>query len=64
MPEEDAGVYQTLGGFAIMQFERIPHSGDHFDWGGLRFEVMDMDYNRVDKLLITPLKRPDRGRSR
>lgn len=58
MPDEDAGVYQTLGGFAMTQFERIPRSGDHFDWGGLRFEVVDMDYNRVDKLLITPL-RPD-----
>jgi putative hemolysin len=58
MPDEDAGVYQTLGGFAMTQFERIPHSGDHFDWGNLRFEVVDMDYNRVDKLLITPL-RPD-----
>lgn len=58
MPNEDAGVYQTLGGFAMTQFERIPHSGDHFDWGNLRFEVVDMDYNRVDKLLITPL-RPD-----
>lgn len=58
MPDEDAGLYQTLGGFAMTQFERIPHSGDHFDWGDLRFEVVDMDYNRVDKLLITPL-RPD-----
>lgn len=59
MPDEDAGVYQTLGGFAMTQFERIPHSGDHFEWGDLRFEVVDMDSNRVDKLLITPLNRPD-----
>jgi len=59
MPEEDAGVYQTLGGFAMTQFERIPSSGDHFEWGDLRFEVVDMDSNRVDKLLITPLNRPD-----
>ena len=60
LPEEDGGLYQTLGGFVIIHFERIPSSGEHFDWGDLRFEVMDMDYNRVDKLLVAPLKRsPD-----
>ncbi|HRW83645.1 MAG TPA: hemolysin family protein, partial [Methanothrix sp.] len=46
LPEEDGGLYQTLGGFVIIYFERIPSSGDHFDWGDLRFEVVDMDYNR------------------
>jgi len=59
LPEEDGGLYQTLGGFVIIHFERIPSSGDHFDWGDLRFEVMDMDYNRVDKLLVTPLRRTE-----
>ncbi len=63
LPEEDGGLYQTLGGFVIIYFERIPSSGDHFDWGDLRFEVVDMDYNRVDKLLVAPLKRsPDEKR--
>lgn len=59
MPEEEGGLYQTLGGFVTKQFERIPSSGDHFDWGDLRFEVVDMDYNRVDKLLVVPKKRSD-----
>jgi putative hemolysin len=59
LPEEDGGLYQTLGGFVIIHFERIPSSGDHFDWGDLRFEVVDMDNNRVDKLLVTP--RSDAG---
>ncbi len=54
LPEEDGGLYQTLGGFVIIHFEEIPSSGDHFDWDDLRFEVVDMDYNRVDKLLVTP----------
>ena len=57
LPEEDGGLYQTLGGFVIIHFERIPSSGEHFDWGDLRFEVVDMDYNRVDKLLVMPKKR-------
>jgi len=64
MPEEDGGLYQTLGGFAIMQFERIPQSGDHFDWGGFRFEVMDMDGSRLDKLLVVPLSKSDKKRWR
>ena len=52
LPEEDGGLYQTLGGFVTIHFEKIPSLGDHFDWGDLRFEVVDMDYNRVDKLLV------------
>jgi len=59
LPDEDGGLYQTLGGFVIIHFERIPSSGDHFDWDDLRFEVVDMDYNRVDKLLVVPKKRDD-----
>jgi putative hemolysin len=30
-------------------------SGEHFEWSGLRFAVMDMDGTRVDKILVTPL---------
>jgi|SRR6478672_2291581 len=49
---EQRGNYHTLGGFVIMQLGRIPSSADHFEWSGLRFEVMDMDGNRVDKVLV------------
>jgi putative hemolysin len=31
---------------------RLPKAGDHFEWDGLRFEVMDMDGKRVDKVLV------------
>jgi putative hemolysin len=31
---------------------RIPQSADNFEWHGLRFEVMDMDARRVDKVLV------------
>ncbi len=51
------GIYQTLGGFVLMQMGRIPSVGNHFEWGGLRFEVVDMDKNRVDKVLVMPVRK-------
>jgi putative hemolysin len=33
----------------------VPQAADHFEWNGLRFEVMDMDGRRVDKVLVTTL---------
>jgi len=54
LPGEKEADYQTVGGFVITQFGRIPVAGDYFDWSGWRFEVMDMDRQRVDKLLIRP----------
>lgn len=51
---EHRGSYQTLGGFVITHLGRIPNAADHFEWYGMRFEVMDMDGNRVDKVLVVP----------
>ena len=59
LPEEERGLYQTLGGFAMMKLERVPTTGDHFEWDGYRFEVVDMDEHRVDKLLVSPLPKVD-----
>jgi putative hemolysin len=56
LENEDRGNYQTLGGFIITHLGRIPAAADHFEWQGMRFEVMDMDGNRVDKVLIVPRK--------
>lgn len=56
--EEDRGNYHTLGGFVVMHLGRIPSAADHFQWSDLRFEVMDMDGNRVDKVLVVPTKSP------
>jgi putative hemolysin len=53
MPDEDE--YETLGGFVMLQLGRIPSASDHFEWNSLHFEVMDMDRNRVDKVLVTTL---------
>ena len=58
LPDEEE--YETLGGFVMLHLGRIPHSADLFEWNGLRFEVMDMDDKRVDKVLVTtiPAKPP------
>ena len=57
LPTEHRGSYQTLGGFVITHLGKIPSAADNFDWEHLRFEVMDMDGNRVDKVLVTPQER-------
>ena len=58
LPHEDAAEFQTLGGFVVTQFGRIPTAGDHFDWEGWRFEVVDMDRRRVDKVLVSKTPPP------
>jgi putative hemolysin len=49
---DDLEDYQTLGGFVMGQVGRIPEAGVHFEWNGFRFEVVDMDSRRVDKVLV------------
>lgn len=53
LPDEEE--YETLGGFVLLHLRRIPKAADQFEWSGLCFEVMDMDGNRVDKVLVTTL---------
>jgi putative hemolysin len=55
LPEEELGTYHTLGGFAMMRLGRVPRVGDAFAWESYRVEVVDMDGNRVDKVLVTRL---------
>jgi putative hemolysin len=58
LPNEEDGYYQTLGGFVMAFLGKIPISGEHFEVDNLRFEVMDMDGVRVDKVLVARM-RPD-----
>lgn len=51
LPHEDE--YETLSGFVMMSLGRVPQTADQFEWHGLRFEVIDMDGRRVDKVLVT-----------
>lgn len=63
LPEEESDIYQTVGGFVMTHLEKVPITGDHFEWGGYRFEVVDMDEHRVDKILVMPLNEEE-GKSR
>lgn len=56
LPGDEEVDYQTLGGFVMDYLGKVPHAADFFEWAGLRFEVMDMDGNRVDKVLIQKLE--------
>jgi putative hemolysin len=53
LPGEQAGMYRTLGGFVMTQIGHIPTVADSFEASDYRFEVVDMDGYRVDKVLIT-----------
>ena len=53
-PDEEMGSYHTLAGFLLYQLGVIPKAGDRLSWGGWKFEVADMDGNRIDRLLIAP----------
>ena len=53
LPGEGRADYQTLAGFILLHLGRLPRVADHFQWNGLRFEIMDMDGNRIDKVLVS-----------
>lgn len=55
LPYDGESHFQTLGGLVMTHFGRIPKAGDHFDYTGWRFEVVDMDRHRVDKVLISKI---------
>lgn len=55
--------YQTLAGFLLHQIGHIPPIGETVDWNGFRFEVVDMDARRIDRVLVTPTSEDERGRS-
>lgn len=52
---EDATDYETVAGFVLAHLDRVPQIGDRFEWGGWRFEIVDMDNNRIDRVLAVPL---------
>lgn len=52
LPDEDRADFQTVGGFVVTRLGRIPTAGEHFDDAGWRFEVVEMDRHRVDKVRV------------
>ena len=55
--EVPSGDYVTLAGFVLSQLHELPKPGDHFAFGGWRFEVVDMDGRRIDMILVQ--RQPD-----
>jgi putative hemolysin len=54
-PDRD---YETLAGFFLSVSKAIPTTGDSIDWSGWRFEIVDMDGRRIDKVLaVAPTRR-------
>lgn len=58
LPEEDRGRYNTLAGMIMLLLGRLPHTADAVVWEGWRFEVVDLDGKRVDKVLVTRTEPP------
>jgi putative hemolysin len=50
------GDFQTVGGFVVHRLAKIPKEGDHIEYRGHRYEVVDMDRHRLDKVLVSQLK--------
>lgn len=59
LTDDDRQHYHTLGGLAMLALSRVPKTGDTFHRGAFRFEIVDMDGNRVDRVLVSPLPAPD-----
>jgi putative hemolysin len=56
LPEEDRGRYNTLAGMIMLLLGRLPRTADAVEWEGWRFEVVDLDGRRVDKVLASALQ--------
>ncbi|MDN5924553.1 MAG: hemolysin, partial [Xanthomonadales bacterium] len=61
LPNEDEHDFNTVAGMMIAEFGRIPQPGEFFDWHGARFEVVDLDGARIDKVLLVPARVIDDG---
>jgi len=58
LPEEDRGRYNTLAGMIMLLLGRLPNTADYVVWAGWRFEVVDLDGKRVDKVLVQRTEPP------
>jgi putative hemolysin len=54
---ETNGDFHTAAGLVLERMAHIPEEGEHFELDGWRIEVIDMDNNRIDKLLFIPPER-------
>ncbi len=56
VPELEKGHYHTVSGMVMLLLGRLPRTGDHVDWENWRFEVVDMDEKRIDKVLASRIE--------
>ena len=66
VPEEDKGLYHTLSGLMMWMLGRMPRTGDVMIWENWSLEIVDLDGQRIDKVLASPLAESsgsDEGRS-
>jgi putative hemolysin len=61
LPRE--GTYHTVAGLMLALLQRVPKEGDRIAWAGWRFEIVDMDGRRVDKVLATREEAPEAARA-
>jgi putative hemolysin len=59
LPDEDRGRYNTLAGMVMLLLGRLPQTTDAVEWAGWRFEVIDLDGKRVDKVLASRMAEED-----
>jgi putative hemolysin len=59
LPDEDRGRYNTLAGMVMLLLGRLPQTADKVEWEGWRFEVVDMDGKRIDKILASRMPEDD-----
>jgi putative hemolysin len=56
LPDEERGRYNTLAGMVMLLLGRLPQARDVVEWRNWRFEVVDLDGKRADKVMVTPLE--------
>jgi putative hemolysin len=57
LPGERRDTFQTLGGFLFTQLGHVPSVSEGFEWNNLRFEFVDMDGKRIDKVLVSAVEK-------
>lgn len=63
-PDEDKGRYHTLSGMIMWLIDRLPRTGDVVEWRGWRFEIVDLDGNRVDKVLASKISENSKAKNK
>jgi putative hemolysin len=61
LPGEEEHEFRTAAGMVMAALGHIPQIGEVFAWQGIRFEVVDLDGARIDKLLVTREAKPEPG---